>query len=279
MKAGKIGKMSISPDMNIAAFRQNLNTLLDSNGMSAYDLSVKVGVAPSTMSRYLSGFRTPDLACAIKLADFFGVSIDWLIGRTASKYDSLSPMVRRFADLYSIATQHDKAVIDTILDSYAGLNKDYLDIRQFITKFCEKGNHNYEHVETILKSLMNIKGLYLRQSHIEMSFRFSADPYDDAALLAFTTQLNKGSVYIAPNRIKIFMLAHDMLPFELNEYLERFRPFIDENAGKSKPYENLTHFYYFDVERIYADLDTFVQIITDFIKDAEEAARSILNDE
>ena len=115
--------------------------------------------------------------------------------------------------------------------------------------------------------------------YIELSFRFSADPYDDAALLAFTTQLNKGSIYIAPNRIRIFMDAHDMLPFELGKYLERFRPFIDPKAGKSRPYENLSHFYYFDIDAIYDHLDEFVGIIEDFISDAREASKSILDEE
>ena len=271
--------MSIAADINYEVFKNNLSALLESNGMSAYDLSVKVGVAPSTMSRYLSGFRAPEFSCVLKIADFFSVSIDWLIGRSPNKFDSLSPAMRHFADLYALASTHDKAVIDAILASYEGINRDYLDAKLFITKFCEKGGHDRAKVEAIINALMNIEGLYLRQSHIEMSFRFSADPYDDAALLAFTTQLNKGSVYIAPNRIRVFMLAHDMLPFELNNYLEKFRPFIDPDAGKSKPFENINHFYYFDIEKIYEDLDEFVGIIKDFIADAKEAARSILDEE
>ena len=44
----------------------------------------------STYSRYESGTRQPSLEMVLKLADFFGVSLDYLFGRTPPDSSSLS---------------------------------------------------------------------------------------------------------------------------------------------------------------------------------------------
>ena len=46
------------------------------------DLALKTGIDQRTISNYETGKTNPDSYALIKLADFFDVSIDYLVGRT-----------------------------------------------------------------------------------------------------------------------------------------------------------------------------------------------------
>ncbi len=50
-------------------------------------MSKKIGVARSTLSMYEIEKSEPDNATLLKLADFFGVSVDYLLGRETSEED------------------------------------------------------------------------------------------------------------------------------------------------------------------------------------------------
>lgn len=51
------------------------------NQMSQGDLAKKLGVAQNTLSTWEIGRHEPDNDALIKIADLFGVSIDYLLGR------------------------------------------------------------------------------------------------------------------------------------------------------------------------------------------------------
>lgn len=44
-----------------------------------------LGIAQTVYSRYERGYQTIPLEHLVKLADFYGVSIDYLVGRTCDK--------------------------------------------------------------------------------------------------------------------------------------------------------------------------------------------------
>lgn len=46
------------------------------------DVAMKTGIDQKTLSNYETGKTLPDADSLIKLADFYGVSIDYLVGRT-----------------------------------------------------------------------------------------------------------------------------------------------------------------------------------------------------
>ncbi len=98
-------------------FRRNLKALMDSRGFNGKDCALAVGLAPSTVTRYLTE-RTPDIVALWRFADYFHVSIDWLLGRQDSRFENLPDDVKKLVDAYSIATQADKDVIDLILKKY-----------------------------------------------------------------------------------------------------------------------------------------------------------------
>jgi len=52
--------------------------------MSQKELAQKLRVASSTLSQWEAGKRQPDYETIIKLADYFNVSVDYLLGRTDS---------------------------------------------------------------------------------------------------------------------------------------------------------------------------------------------------
>ena len=51
------------------------------------DLAKILNVSNATISHYESSVNLPDIATVVKIADFFGVSADYLLGRTRLKMD------------------------------------------------------------------------------------------------------------------------------------------------------------------------------------------------
>lgn len=105
--------------MNYEIFRENLKSLMASRGYSAKSLAEELDIVPSTVSRYLTGVRQPDLPYVIKIAELFNVSIDWLLGNCGEKLNVLPAEHQRLIHLYSIATPDDRNVINVILSKYA----------------------------------------------------------------------------------------------------------------------------------------------------------------
>ena len=63
-------------------FKCRLELLLDERGISPYRLSKETGITQATISRWRSSEILPDGANLLKLSDYFGVSIDYLVGRS-----------------------------------------------------------------------------------------------------------------------------------------------------------------------------------------------------
>ena len=63
----------------------NLRHLRFSKGISQTTLAKKLSVSRSAICQYESGKREPDYQTLQKLADFFGVSVDYLLGRDEAK--------------------------------------------------------------------------------------------------------------------------------------------------------------------------------------------------
>ena len=59
-----------------------LKELRKSRGISQLKLAMDLNTNQNTISRYETGAREPGISDLIKLADYFDVSIDYLVGRT-----------------------------------------------------------------------------------------------------------------------------------------------------------------------------------------------------
>lgn len=62
--------------------KNNLKTLRESKGYTQLSLQMKTGIEQALLSKYENGDRIPPTETLIKLADFFGVSIDYILCRT-----------------------------------------------------------------------------------------------------------------------------------------------------------------------------------------------------
>lgn len=67
--------------MVMIKFGENLRLLMKETRINQVNLSKKIGVAQSAISAWLSGKKEPSITSLWLLADFFGCSVDELIGR------------------------------------------------------------------------------------------------------------------------------------------------------------------------------------------------------
>ena len=87
-------------------FHERLRYLIDCEEMKIKDLAAKLHLAPSTLGNYVQGTREPDYDTLRRIADYFGVSIDYLLGHETPAVDderqlltcyrSFTPSQKRF---------------------------------------------------------------------------------------------------------------------------------------------------------------------------------------
>ena len=71
----------------MAAFGDILNELREERGIYQKELAAYLNVSISTVSNYEQNVHQPDSETLCKLADYFGVTTDYLLGRTTYRYD------------------------------------------------------------------------------------------------------------------------------------------------------------------------------------------------
>lgn len=69
-----------------STFPERLRLLREKAGWTQEQLGGKINVADATINRYEKGLRKPDIDTLELLAELFGVSVDYLLGRTAYKH-------------------------------------------------------------------------------------------------------------------------------------------------------------------------------------------------
>lgn len=63
-------------------FKNIFRQLRISSGLTQVEFSKRIGISRSTIGMYETGAREPDFETLEKIADFFNVDIDYLLGRT-----------------------------------------------------------------------------------------------------------------------------------------------------------------------------------------------------
>lgn len=66
-------------------FSETFNHLLSENHVTSYKVAKDLGISQGTMNEYKNGKKTPTVRNLIKIADYFGCSVDYLLGRTGKK--------------------------------------------------------------------------------------------------------------------------------------------------------------------------------------------------
>lgn len=65
-------------------FPTRLRELMEEHNTTQKELAKAIDMRPQTVSLYTGGQSTPDINCLYKIADYFNVTADWLIGRPNS---------------------------------------------------------------------------------------------------------------------------------------------------------------------------------------------------
>lgn len=64
------------------ALNERLKTLRIKNGVTQRAIASGVGISEGTVQKFEYGIAKPKLDTFVRLADFFNVSLDYLVGRT-----------------------------------------------------------------------------------------------------------------------------------------------------------------------------------------------------
>lgn len=89
--------------------------------MSQFQLAKTLNIATSTLGMYETNKRKPNMEMLEKLADFFGVSIDYLLGREASDKSDID-LDRAIDNAMSFdgkpVTEHDRKMMKQLWKAY-----------------------------------------------------------------------------------------------------------------------------------------------------------------
>lgn len=104
---------------------ENLKLLRSDAGISQKTLAEKIGVSQQSINKYENHNIEPDIATLSRLADFFHVSIDFLVGRTNCQLpptESGTPEIsfeeESLLCRYRALSQKQQKAVQVILDSY-----------------------------------------------------------------------------------------------------------------------------------------------------------------
>ena len=67
---------------NLNKFCNIIASLRKERGWTQTMLADKIGISPQSVSKWESGMAMPDISLLLPIANYFGVSIDYLLGRT-----------------------------------------------------------------------------------------------------------------------------------------------------------------------------------------------------
>jgi transcriptional regulator with XRE-family HTH domain len=79
--------------------------LREKRGLTQEDLAAKIGISRASLSHYEKNRRDPDYTTLAKFADFFHVSVDYLLGRTDDPLNIADHEVRDLAEKLELSDE------------------------------------------------------------------------------------------------------------------------------------------------------------------------------
>lgn len=92
-------------------FSRTLSLLRQEKGVSQRVAATALGISQALLSHYENGIREPGLAFVVRACDYYGVSADYLLGRTMSKDGSIIAP----EDLYDLSDEKDNSMRGSVL--------------------------------------------------------------------------------------------------------------------------------------------------------------------
>jgi transcriptional regulator with XRE-family HTH domain len=93
---------------------ERLTKLRENKGFMQKDVAEKLGIAPNTLSGYERDLRNPDSNTLIKLAKFYNVSVDSLLGTKDIELSNIYLSLAKEAEENGIHPDDIKLAIETI---------------------------------------------------------------------------------------------------------------------------------------------------------------------
>lgn len=99
--------------MNYCEFGENLKKLRKSRNLSQKALGAKVGLSKAVISKYENGMSYPSFDVLIRIAQYFGVTTDYLLGVLESKTVDVSGLTDSQVDsIHQLISEFHKANIN-----------------------------------------------------------------------------------------------------------------------------------------------------------------------
>ena len=95
-----------------------LKELREARSLSQDDLGNALGLSKSSISNYENGYRQPDMETLISIADYFDVTVDYVVGRSSLPNFEISPKEEIILQVYR-SLPEDKR--DLILELFLAL--------------------------------------------------------------------------------------------------------------------------------------------------------------
>lgn len=101
-----------------AMFAKQFKELIDKRGLTQRAVAERINTTETTISRYVSGDRTPNIETAVELASVLGVTLDVLVGADLPAAGRTPPDVNILVACYEEASIADRQVLWSLLDRY-----------------------------------------------------------------------------------------------------------------------------------------------------------------
>lgn len=143
--------------------REKLKQLRKEKNLSQVEMANILNVHQTAISQWEQGRTTPDMQTLIKIADYFQVTVDSLLGKnsaTVDSYNSLTANEKQLIKKYRLLDQHGQKAVNSVLDvelercSKAGAPDNLVEI-PYVARSGERGTvtKTQGEIDKILKNL------------------------------------------------------------------------------------------------------------------------------
>ncbi len=88
----------------VQAFPAQLLKLRQDRGLSQREAAQDLGISQALLSHYENGLREPKLELVVRVCDYYGVSADYILGRTRENSgEALTALTDRIRELYELS--------------------------------------------------------------------------------------------------------------------------------------------------------------------------------
>lgn len=140
--------------MQQETFATRLKILMKEHSVTQNELGNIVNASRQSISLYVNGDRTPDIEIAAKLADYFHVSVDYMLGREEIK--SPKPIINDIHNYIGLSENAIDILHNHIYDSLILVLNDLIENREFY-ELCRTLSHIPDEVQDLKTDIEELK--------------------------------------------------------------------------------------------------------------------------